>query len=453
MVGAFEMRKISHLLHAFSSYITRLYLLHLLRAYLGPIFRLKLLTATRVFLGSQELVNEMCDEKRFAKRPIGSLAQVRNGTSDGLFTAYSWEENWGIAHRVLMPMFGPLAIKGMFEEMHEMACQMLSSFARHGPDHRISPTEEFTKLTLDSIALCAMDTRFNSFYRQDMHPFVSAMVGFLQESGYRSLRPTFLTDYVYRATTAQYWENIDLMKKVADHVIEERYANPKDKKDLVNSMLFSEDPKTHKRMPRENVIANMITFLIAGHETTSGLLSFLFVLLLQNPSALKKAQEEVDRVVGKAALKFEHIDKMEYIRSCIRESLRLYPTAPSFDVTPLSQDDKDFPMFIGKERYRIEKGDVLNCHSPVLHRDPKVYGEDANEFRPERMSDDNFNKLPPNSWKPFGSGARACIGRACKYSQPSRLVFIVPTETKTMLTRSSRSTRGTNRSGFATAEF
>ena len=363
----------------------------------------------RIFLGSQELVNEICDEKRFVKRPIGSLAEVRNGIKDGLFTAYPEEENWGIAHRVLMPMFGPIAIKSMFDEMHELACQMVSSFARQGPAHKINITEEFTKLTLDSIALCAMDTRFNSFYRQDMHPFIAAMVFFLKESGMRALRPSFMNDYVYRGTTAQYWESIETMKSVANHVIDERYANPLDKKDLVNAMLFGEDPKTRKRMPRENVVSNMITFLIAGHETTSGLLSFLFVLLLQHPNAMKKAQDEVNRVIGKESLKQEHIDKLPYITSCLREALRLYPTAPAWEVVP--KEDQPFPMYIGKEGYKLEKGDGLVTLLPVLHRDPAVYGEDANEFNPDRMTDEKFNKLPPNAWKPFGNGSRACIGR------------------------------------------
>ena len=66
-------------------------------------------------VGSQELVNELCDEKRFVKSLSGALKQVRNGIGDGLFTAFHGEENWGLAHRILMPAFGPMAIKDMFD--------------------------------------------------------------------------------------------------------------------------------------------------------------------------------------------------------------------------------------------------------------------------------------------------------------------------------------------------
>jgi cytochrome P450/NADPH-cytochrome P450 reductase len=60
-------------------------------------------------------MDEACDEKRFVKSTNSSLDQVRNGIGDGLFTAYHGEENWALAHRILMPAFGPLATKHMFE--------------------------------------------------------------------------------------------------------------------------------------------------------------------------------------------------------------------------------------------------------------------------------------------------------------------------------------------------
>ena len=118
-----------------------------------------------------------------------------------------------------------------------------------------------------------MDTRFNSFYRDDLHPFVKAMQYFLKESGLRAARPEFVSDYVYRQSTKEYWESIDLMRTVANHVIEERKAHPQEKKDLVNAMLYGKDPKSGKSMPHENVISNMITFLIAGMSPRDSSLS------------------------------------------------------------------------------------------------------------------------------------------------------------------------------------
>ena len=74
----------------------------------------------------------------------------------------------------------------------------------------------------------------------------------------------FANDYLYRQSTKKYWESIDLMKSVSSNVIKERRAHPTDKKDLVNAMILGEDPKTGKKLSDDNIINNMITFLIAG---------------------------------------------------------------------------------------------------------------------------------------------------------------------------------------------
>jgi cytochrome P450 / NADPH-cytochrome P450 reductase len=75
----------------------------------GPIFKLNLGGEEKLFISTHELMNEVCDEKRFSKTVSGALEQIRNGVEDGLFTAYPGEHNWEIAHRVLMPgMMRPL---------------------------------------------------------------------------------------------------------------------------------------------------------------------------------------------------------------------------------------------------------------------------------------------------------------------------------------------------------
>ncbi|KAF2650408.1 fatty acid hydroxylase [Lophiostoma macrostomum CBS 122681] len=385
-----------------------------LAAQYGSIFKVSLGTGTpdRIIISSVELLNEICDEKRFAKNPTaGGLAQVRNLTGDGLFTALDGEENWGLAHRTLMPVLGPVAIGDMFDDMHEIASQMVLKWARQEEGAKITATEDFTRLTLDTLALCTMDTRFNSFYSETSHAFVTAMNSFLLESGNRAVRPSLVTDYIYTKRTQQYAKDMELMQDIAKRVIARRRAAPIRKRDLVDAMIHECDPKTGKHLPEDNIIKNMITFLIAGHETTSGLLSFLLYCLVTHPDIVKKAREEVSAVVGKGPLSSSMTSKLPYVTAVIRETLRLYPTAPAFTVQ-LRNDLAENPVLIGKEQYKIRKGESLIASLSLIHRDRAVYGDDAETFRPERMLDEHFNKLPRNSWKPFGNGARGCIGRA-----------------------------------------
>lgn len=386
----------------------------------GDIFKLYFPGRSMILLNTQELVNEACDEKRFGKTIGAVLNQVRAGVHDGLFTARPDEPNWGIAHRVLMPAFGPAKIQSMFDDMHDIAVQLAMKWARHGPSAPINASDDFTRLTLDTLALCAMDYRFNSYYHDEMHPFIEAMGNFLVESGNKPRRPP-LTSFFYRETDQKYQEDIELLRDTAEEVLKARKANPTDRKDLLTAMLDGVDPKTGQKLSDSSIIDNLITFLIAGHETTSGLLSFAFYEMLKHPETYRKAQKEVDDVVGRGPIKVEHMGKLPYISAILRETLRLCATIPIFTVGSL----KD--QVIGG-KYFIPKGQDVSLLLAKSHLDPKVYGETAKEFIPERMLDENFERLNkefPNCWKPFGNGMRACIGRPFAWQEALLVVAML----------------------------
>lgn len=316
------------------------------------------------------------------------------------------EENWGIAHRVLVPAFGPLSIQGMFDEMHDVAAQLALKWARYGPDSPIMVTDDFTRLTLDTLALCSMGFRFNSYYSPVLHPFIEAMGDFLTEAGEKPRRPP-LPSFLYRSQDQKFESDIEIMRSTAKDVLEARKAGNSDRKDLLAAMLSGVDSKTGKKMTDESIMDNLITFLIAGHETTSGLLSFTFFQLLQHSEAYQKAQSEVDQVVGKGAIQVEHLSKLPYMNGVLRETLRLNATIPLFTVEAFEDT-----LLAGK--YPVKAGETIVNLLSKSHLDPTVYGDDVLEFKPERMLDENFARLSkeyPNSWKPFGNGIRGCIGR------------------------------------------
>ena len=139
----------------------------------GPIYKLSFPGVSggydMVVISSMKLLEEISDEKRFHKVVSAGLDRLNEDGPRGLFSSRSEiDPDWGQAHRVLVPAFGPLSIIDMFDEMHDIASQLILKWARKGPDFRIPVTEDFTRLTLDTIALCAMGYRFNSFYQEDM---------------------------------------------------------------------------------------------------------------------------------------------------------------------------------------------------------------------------------------------------------------------------------------------
>ena len=381
-------------------------LMRLAKTY-GPVYQLTLPGAKgrRIFVSSHELADELFDESRFDKKVHASLEQIRDFAGDGLFTAHTDEPNWESAHRILMPAFGPLPIREMFPEMYDVADQLLLRWERFGEDAVIDVADNMTRLTLDTIALCAFDYRFNSFYQNELHPFVGAMVDALAEAGARARRPSFATQVKLRAKR-HYEADIQLMHQISDQLIAERRRDPNagEKKDLLARMLAGRDPKTGQGLSDENIRHQMVTFLIAGHETTSGLLSFALYFLLKNPEALEKARAEVDAVLGNDLPSVQHLPKLGYIDQILKETLRIWPTAPAIGLRPL-QD-----TVIGG-RYELKTDDTVMVLLPMLHRDPAVWGDDVEAFKPERFDSQAFDKLLDNAWKPFGNGQRACIGR------------------------------------------
>lgn len=379
-------------------------LMDLARTY-GAFYKLTIVDREIYVASSQELVDELCDETRFGKRVGRALQEIRAVTGDGLFTAHGHEPNWAKAHRILMPAFGPIAIRGMFDEMLDIADQMFVRWERFGADAVIDVPDNMTRLTLDTIALCAFGYRFNSFYRDEMHPFVTAMVGALREASDRAQRPK-LVGTLMLSKARQFQADRELLGSVARDLIAERRRDPKggDKHDLLALMLNGVDPVSGEKLSDENIGYQMVTFLIAGHETTSGLLSFATYLLLKNPAVLQRARAIVDEVLGEATPRVEHLAELRYIEQILMESLRIWPTAAAFSVSPV-QDT----VLAGK--YPLTTQDTVLILEPMLHRDPKVWGDDVEAFRPERFAPENASQLPPNAWKAFGNGARACIGR------------------------------------------
>ena len=202
----------------------------------------------------------------------------------------------------------------MFDGMYDIASQLTMKWARHGKSTPIMVTEDFTRLTLDTIALCAMDFRFNSYYKDELHPFVAAMSNFLLETGNRARRLP-LPSIFYRGKDRRFFSDIEVLRQTADEVLQARKAEGDldQRKDLLSAMLDGVDPRTGQKISDQSILDNLITFLIAGHETTSGLLSFAFYFLMTHPDAYRKAQEEVDQVCGKGPIKFEHLPKLSYI--------------------------------------------------------------------------------------------------------------------------------------------
>nr|WP_263620908.1 cytochrome P450 [Halobacillus litoralis] len=368
----------------------------------GSIFQFQFPGRLSTFISSAELADEILDEERFDKHVGPALQKVRAFGGDGLFTSETGEPNWKKAHNILLPSFSQQAMKGYHDKMVDIAVQLVQKWSRLNAGEAVQVPDDMTRLTLDTIGLCGFNFRFNSFYREDMHPFVEKMVRALDESMSQSQR-LGIQDKLMVRSKRQYKEDIDYMFQLVDGLIAERKeAGDQGEDDLLSHMLKGVDPETGEGLSDENIRFQIITFLIAGHETTSGLLSFALYFLMKHPDKRKKAQAEVDEVLGGDTPSYKQVKQLKYVRMVLNEALRLWPTAPAFSV--YAKEDTTLGG-----RYEVEKGDAFTLLIPELHRDKAAWGEDVEVFRPERFEDPS--SVPSNAFKPFGNGQRACIGQ------------------------------------------
>lgn len=397
-------------------------MIRLAREY-GPIYRMVFRGRVVVIVSGQELVNELSDEKRFDKTIRGALGLVRRFAGDGLFTAKTQEPNWSKAHNILLPNFSHKAMQGYHPMMLDIAEQMVLKWERLNADEEIDVVRDMTSLTVDTIGLCGFGYRFNSFYHDTEHPFVSQMAGALSIS-MDELRDMPGEKIVQKKRDRQFQTDVRGMNEIVDRIIRDRRASNEvlsDKADLLSYMLTGVDKKTGEQLDDLNIRYQVITFLIAGHETTSGMLSFVIYELLKNPEVLAKAYEEVDRVLGRDLSRkptFADVNQLTYIGQILKETLRLFPTAPAFALVPYEDT-----ILGGK--YKIKRTNQINVLLPMLHRDPTVWGENAEAFDPDNFTPEREAALPPNAYKPFGNGQRACIGRQFAMQEATLVIGMI----------------------------
>jgi cytochrome P450/NADPH-cytochrome P450 reductase len=375
---------------------------------LGPIFWLDMMGAPIVIVSGHDLVDELSDEKRFDKAVRGSLRRVRAIAGDGLFTADTTEPNWGKAHNILLQPFGNRAMQSYHPSMVDIAEQLVKKWERLNADDEIDVVHDMTALTLDTIGLCGFDYRFNSFYRRDYHPFVESLVRSLETI--MMIRGLPLENLWMQKRRLDLSGDVEFMNKMVDEIVAERRRNAAaadDKKDMLAAMMTGVDRASGTQLDDVNIRYQINTFLIAGHETTSGLLSCTLYALLKHPEVLKKAYEEVDRVLGSdinARPTYQQVTQLTYITQVLKEALRMWPPAPAYGISPLNDE-----VIGGK--YKLKKNTFITVLVLALHRDPSVWGPNPDAFDPENFSREAEAACPVNAWKPFGNGQRACIGR------------------------------------------
>ncbi|EST35758.1 cytochrome P450 [Streptomyces roseochromogenus] len=393
-------------------------IMELMRAH-GPVLVRRLHGRDVLFVADADLVADLADEERFAKHIGPALENVREFAADGLFTAYNDEPNWARAHDILMPAFALGSMRTYHPVMFKVARRLIDSWDRAARDGRaVDVADDMTRMTLDTIGLAGFDYDFGSFERSEPHPFVESMVRCLEWSMNRLARTP---GQDYSAADTAFRADADHLAQVVDDVIASRAGTDQSgAEDLLGLMLSAPHPADGTTLDAANIRNQVITFLIAGHETTSGAMSFALYYLAKHPAVLRLVQRETDALWGDAAdpePAYDEVGRLTYTRQVLNEALRLWPTAAAFSRHALED------TLLGG-RIPLQAGQAVTVVGPMLHRQP-VWGDNPEHFDPERFTAEAEAARPVHAFKPFGTGERACIGRQFALHEATMLLALL----------------------------
>ena len=359
----------------------------------GPLFYANYSGFRKLYACSPALVDELCDETRFAKNLSQSLAQVRPLAGDGLFTAYHGEPNWQKAHDVLMPGFSYAGLRNYHGAMLDINSQLVDRWDACAGVKPVDASTDLQKLAMDTVALAGFGTRFDSFSYDGLAPIPRSFTAAFGELGKTPPTTEFETELSY-------------LHGAFDEMIEQHRAGADHELDDLLYLMLQRDSNGEPTLAPENVRNQIMTFMIAGQLTTSELMPNALYNLLHHPAVLSRVEVEVDAVFGADddyLPTYDDIGKLVYLRQVINETLRLSPPVLGFDRMALAD------TVIGGT-YPIKRGEAVTVLTGALHRQPE-WGDNVELFDPDRFDPLRSAGRPAAAFKPFGTGARSCIGR------------------------------------------
>ncbi len=319
---------------------------------------------------------------------------LRPAIGESLFIAEG--AHWRWQRRTAAPVFSHRNVAALAPIMTAAAERAAERVAAAGP-RAVNMLDEMVTTTFDVIA----DVTFSggdTFDRDGVH---NAIDDYMAEAGKISLFDILgAPDWVPRPGRLMSGKALKEMKALADAAIDARAQRGHEGvPDLLDLLLAGEDPKSGRTMSTAELRDNLLTFIVAGHETTALTLAWSLYLVAFDQDVQDRARAEAQEVLQGRAATGEDVEHLPYIRQIIDEALRLYPPAGMVSRTAQARDE-----LCGRE---VLPGDTVIIPIYALNRS-KLLWDDADAFRPERFAD--RKSIDRYAYLPFGDGPRICIG-------------------------------------------
>lgn len=319
---------------------------------------------------------------------------LKPAIGDSMFIAEG--AHWRWQRRAAAPAFSHRNVTNLAPVMSaaaERCCARISATEGRAVDM----LDEMVRATFEVIS----DVTFSGDSQFDSDEVHRAIDAYIAAAGKISLFDMLgVPDWVPRPGRWRSAPVLRQMKSIADQSISERrQKGTRTVPDLLDLLLEGEDPDSKRRMNTAELRDNLLTFIVAGHETTALTLSWALYLCAFDEDTQTRARAEAIAVLDGRTATAEDIGALPFIRSIVDETLRLYPPAAILSRTAQKPD-----TLCGRE---IRAGDTVMIPVYALHRHHQLWQE-PNTFRPDRFADPK--SIDRCAYLPFGDGPRICIG-------------------------------------------
>ncbi len=332
---------------------------------------------------------------KFKKTEKGLTArQLARFLGSGLLTSNG--ELWRRQRRLINPAFNRKSIEAHGPAMVERAARMLDGM---DSGQRIDLSREMMGLTLGIVKKVLFDHDGDG----ETDAVARAMTTFRQGAS----SPQILADWLPLPGTRRAKKALADMDDIIFGMIDRRRAEPEEKlhgrTDLLSLLIRTVDAEAPgERISRKQLRDELLTMFLAGHDTTSHLLTWSIYLLSQHPDVERRVVSEIKDALGDRLPDVADLPKMPYAELVLNEAMRLYP--PAFVLSRTATEDAT----IGG--YTIPAGAEVVMWTYLAHHDARWFPE-PERFAPERFSQERMTEMAKKAFVPFGAGTRTCIGK------------------------------------------
>jgi cytochrome P450 len=364
----------------------------------GDIVRFRLLTWPAFALFHPDhLKYVLQDNHRNYNKQFPMMETVRPLFGNGLFTNDG--VSWLHQRRLMQPSFHQKRIAGFGTIMTDATLGMLERWREAGSEPLDIPVE-MMRLTLRVAGLALFNLDLSNELDTVGRTF-STMIPLLSKYTFVPFPPL----WVPTPRNRRLQSGLETLNKVVYGIIAERRKRAGDPsceaEDLLSMLLAAQDEETGEGMSDQQVRDEVMTLLLAGYETTSAALTWIWYFLSQHPEVEQRLHDELETVLGSLTPTVDRLGELSYTRMVIQEVMRIYP--PAFGFTRHTGADDE----IGG--YDVPANSTIFLTTYYTHRHP-LFWEEPEKFDPERFTPERSVGRPRFAYAPFGGGPRQCIG-------------------------------------------